>query len=506
MSAEGAAAAAPAAEDAPAAPAAPVAEEDATKLEDIELSPAAAPAAPAPAAGTTQAASSSSSGLSQTAEHPKIFIAVNPSSGNKKGADYMKAGKEIADGVREVELDVAVDAAKKVTIYIFNIKHGAPADKPGFHMLKKCVDASTDPTRCVVAGGDGTVTWAFEELDAHGVTMGKVVVGVVPFGTGNDFSRSYNWGKSSPWSVVGKDNSVLKKNAAQWLAAKTSPHDIWQIEMETQKGGGFVYVTGYNEKGLNDGLKKQHRIVDLPGGGMKSTKTMCNYFSIGAESRVGMGMERRRKATWAGNQLMYCASGASALCCKSTPKMKDVVENAVEHLPADPSDPSGKTRVVFHTDPADKTSAPYLRRSPCTLCLINTDTMAAGQRIWDRTSSINATKGDHTQNSVLAEGKHQMGDGKLNLMTWRNLLQFSLDIVCGQIGCTSACCNLRGSNRLASLENPLSVNFKDKDKAKYIKEGRMYFQIDGEYFICQYPKKVYVKHREKINVLDNRTS
>lgn len=42
-----------------------------------------------------------------------------------------------------------------------------------------------------------------------------------------------------------------------------------------------------------------------------------------------------------------------------------------------------------------------------------------------------------------------------------------------------ACCNLRGSNRLASLENPLSVNFKDKDKAKYIKEGRMYFQIDG---------------------------
>lgn len=119
--------------------------------------------------------------------------------------------------------------------------------------------------------------------------MGKVVVGVVPFGTGNDFSRSYNWGKSSPWSVVGKDNSVLKKNAAQWLAAKTSPHDVWQIEMETQEGGGFVYVTGYNEKGLNDGLKKQHRIVDLPGGGMKSTKTMCNYFSIGAESRVGMG-------------------------------------------------------------------------------------------------------------------------------------------------------------------------------------------------------------------------
>lgn len=148
-------------------------------------------------------------------------------------------------------------------------------------------------------------------------------------------------------------------------------------------------------------------------------------------------MERRRKATWAGNQLMYGASGASALCCKRTPKMKDVVENAVEHLPADPSDPSGKTRVVFHTDPADKTSAPYLRRSPCTLCLINTDTMAAGQKIWDRTSSINATKGDHTQDSVLAEGKHQMGDGKLNLMTWRSLLQFSLDIVCGQIGCTS---------------------------------------------------------------------
>ncbi|CAD7926595.1 unnamed protein product [Amoebophrya sp. A120] len=499
--------------DKPASPDAPAGA--AAALEDIELteeSPKAAAAAePTPADSTAGGgAGAGSSADVQSEDHPLIFIAVNPSSGNKKGADYVKVGEPIGEtGVRKLDLDVQVNNAKTVTLLIFNIKEGKPSNKPGFQHLKRVVEASSLdlPTRIIVAGGDGTITWAVEEMDAHGIPSEQVLLGVKAFGTGNDFSRSYNWGKGSPSDVIGGSTfKVLKKDVSMWLTAKTAPHDIWGLEIETHEGGNFKYVTGYNQKGINDGLCAQHRIVDVDGGGKKSTKTMCNYFSFGPESRVGMGMERRRKASWAGNQLMYGFSGLSTMCCKKSPKLKDVVTNAVETLP------DGTPKVIFQTDtpppkkPTDpQPDGPYLRRWPATFAILNTDTMIAGQHIWDRTGARLAVKGEGEQRETLMQGVHKMGDGKLNMMTWRTMQQFNCDAVCG-LCCSCVCCGLRGSNRLASIGNPVTINFRDKEQANYRKEGRIYMQIDGEYFICQYPKAIRIKHREKLHVLDNRSS
>ena len=46
----------------------------------------------------------------------------------------------------------------------------------------------------VVGGGDGTVLWVVEEMLKAGIDFNKCALGVIPFGTGNDFSRVLGWG------------------------------------------------------------------------------------------------------------------------------------------------------------------------------------------------------------------------------------------------------------------------------------------------------------------------
>lgn len=46
----------------------------------------------------------------------------------------------------------------------------------------------------IVCGGDGTILWAIEEALKFGIDPEQVCFGVIPIGTGNDFSRSLGWG------------------------------------------------------------------------------------------------------------------------------------------------------------------------------------------------------------------------------------------------------------------------------------------------------------------------
>ena len=48
--------------------------------------------------------------------------------------------------------------------------------------------------RAIVCGGDGTVMWVVEELVKAGIDLQNCPIGILPFGTGNDFSRVLGWG------------------------------------------------------------------------------------------------------------------------------------------------------------------------------------------------------------------------------------------------------------------------------------------------------------------------
>ncbi|CAD7949206.1 unnamed protein product [Amoebophrya sp. A25] len=366
--------------------------------------------------------------------------------------------------------------------------------------------------RVIVCGGDGTIPWTCDELRSHDVPMDLLALGIVPFGTGNDFSQSYNWGQFPKYNVLGKNFSQLKADIRSWLTAPDAPHDLFTCEIETQTGGGFAFVSGYNKKGLNDDLMAQHgvRVVENTSScssstsstSMICTKTVCNYFSMGPESRAGMGMERRRQKSWTANKLMYGVSGATTTLFKSTPRIKDVMESAVEILP------DKSKRTIFQLDP-NRAGEPYLRRTPSVLALCNTDTMGAGVKMWDRTSRRSAAKNlppGYLENVPDYETPHQMGDGKADFMVWDSFFRFEMDVMAGTFcgGCFRRTPIIGGGHRLFSTHNPVEFNFKNKDDASYRKKGRVYMEVDGEYFICLFPKKITIRHRETLRVLDNR--
>ena len=72
-------------------------------------------------------------------------------------------------------------------------------------------------------------------------------------------------------------------------------------------------------------------------------RLMCNYFSIGIESRIGLGFEKKRTRKACCNKMQYFNEGLKKMfgCCTKTLKVKQVVEyvSAV--------DSQGNDRVLF---------------------------------------------------------------------------------------------------------------------------------------------------------------
>ncbi|XP_055333563.1 diacylglycerol kinase delta-like isoform X2 [Paramacrobiotus metropolitanus] len=87
----------------------------------------------------------------------------------------------------------------------------------GLQLFKKF-----DSFRVLVCGGDGSVGWVLQDLDAHNL-LRKCQVGILPLGTGNDLARVLGWG-----STCDADTplaSLLEKY--EWASSKLL--DRWSI-------------------------------------------------------------------------------------------------------------------------------------------------------------------------------------------------------------------------------------------------------------------------------------
>lgn len=63
----------------------------------------------------------------------------------------------------------------------------------GFRKLRELNDLK-QKTITIVCGGDGTVMWVVGEYLKYGINPMDTPIGIIPLGTGNDFSRALNWG------------------------------------------------------------------------------------------------------------------------------------------------------------------------------------------------------------------------------------------------------------------------------------------------------------------------
>lgn len=77
-------------------------------------------------------------------------------------------------------------------------------------------------------GGDGTIPWVLGELLKLGVNLSEIVLGILPIGTGNDFSRSLGWG-TDPIKVTLTDFVGLGRLVKIWMNATIGYYDMWDV-------------------------------------------------------------------------------------------------------------------------------------------------------------------------------------------------------------------------------------------------------------------------------------
>jgi diacylglycerol kinase (ATP) len=188
--------------------------------------------------------------------------------------------------------------------------------------------------RAIVCGGDGTVMWVVSELVKANIKIAKCPIGIIPFGTGNDFSRVLNWGPTAPSSLIGPYMRDFKNQVNNWLFATISDYDIWDVTVVLQEGGEFLRI----DKQKNGSWTK----IKLAEKSM--TKHLCNYFSFGVDSRIGLGFDKHRTQSVCGNKCVYCWEGFKKMFIK-TDKIKDIVEKF--YVAKDLNNIESQSRVIF---------------------------------------------------------------------------------------------------------------------------------------------------------------
>lgn len=257
-----------------------------------------------------------------------VFVFYNPCSGGN--AASILASPELQRGILWFGDKIVV------SLQLYDIRLGDSANKIGFLRLRETVkliskqapyyyypDVSSpffgwvlDPTiRVVAGGGDGTVVWCVSEIRAHSIPLESIAIGVIPFGTGNDFARVLGW-QSALFTPNPK--LTLKRLCASWLNARMVNHDLWQVKVQLKQFGTLKRI---------DGQTRVKKILSAPDGSplRSATYCLCNYFSIGVESRIGVGFDRYRTRSQFLNKLRYAAEGLKKTIFRTTRKINELV-------------------------------------------------------------------------------------------------------------------------------------------------------------------------------------
>ncbi|KAF4704226.1 hypothetical protein FOZ62_028833, partial [Perkinsus olseni] len=400
--------------------------------------------------------------------YPSIYIFVNPTSGGNKAAELMKLGMEKMS-FQETGLEADVS--------IFDIREGASGEKPAFMQLRELLDSPQGPVlgdylRVVVAGGDGTVMWVLQELILHGINTDRVCIGIIPFGTGNDFSRATGWGASAPSDFPGSRLTGFRTWLKRWLSADVKKFDIWKVGVKLHDDGGVIYQLKNGEKvPLTEGNATDRPLKTL-------TKPMCNYFSTGVESRLGLGFDRNRKKSQFANKLVYGVEGTKKMLFKKTAKINQTMDKVVS-LSSDGSDD-----LVFQT--SSSSDDKYIQGDPVSLIAVNIPSFASGCDVWGMAKKI-ALKG---QDKSILGSSQDMGDGMIELVSYNSLMGIGME--------QSHVYPLAGNgHRVHQGHGPIEMDF----KSDLSKDTRIYFQIDGEFYTCRRPEKITISHKQCIRVM-----
>jgi len=398
----------------------------------------------------------------------EIFLFVNPKSGGQ-------TGEEILEVQQPFEVQVADGTV--VNLRIFSLLDGPPGQKPGFQALKEASYAASC-SRAIVAGGDGTVKWALEESKKHGIAAeSKVLFGILPLGTGNDFSRAMGWGGKLPASLAFKGwERVLSDMVQQWWVAPSRWLDVWKVKLCVDGGCGEIDVV--NSDRVSESLQDS-----------EIETTMINYFSVGLDGRMGFGFDKHRTNSRMCNLGVYIYEAfKKTLPCNPQQRITQFVGRLYAGT-------SAEGTCIFDTTELDDSSPTTPRtprlvtEKPRLLVVLNIASYGGGSaHFWKGAKRLGV---DRPVDPQLLHAMDDPGDGKLEVVSVRNLPTVALDPVAHYT-------SFVGPKRIFSGA-PLFMTFKDSEEADCI----AFCQIDGEFYKLVNPESASVNYDQHVRVLYN---
>ncbi|CAK0868312.1 unnamed protein product [Prorocentrum cordatum] len=311
--------------------------------------------------------------------------------------------------------------------------------------------------KVIVGGGDGTIMWVVQEAERHGIDVfQRLHIGIVPLGTGNDFSRAAGWGgKNPPQSMLENDCKYLRKLVRSWSRGKPDLHDVWHVKLVVNDEAGKIVKVASD---------KSEAIMDC---------------------KAGFDFEKNRHKSQCGNILQYAFSGLKVSAGFGRDTIRDVVQGMYHGEDTDVA-----TEPVFCTDEDElrEKGAPRLRRDPHILLVMNIKSYAGGAapRLW-QASTLRYGVDPPRDGDLLSQPSHP-GDEKLDVLT----LRYAARVITG---------SLVGGRRVFSGA-PLYFDFHEWSDADNVG----FFNIDGEYYKVVNPKSLSVTHGGKLQVLHSKSS
>jgi diacylglycerol kinase family enzyme len=133
-----------------------------------------------------------------------------------------------------------------------------------------------------IMGGDGSLATTIKFLRTSklvdtGLTKGKIVFCMLPFGTGNDGPQVFGWGASPVGELWLADLDSLMRDM---ILSSTESLSLWNCDVEG-------------------------KVLSASGETLSSKILMCYYFNLGIDAEVGIEVERNRTRRRCCNYFLY---------------------------------------------------------------------------------------------------------------------------------------------------------------------------------------------------------
>nr|CAB3237563.1 diacylglycerol kinase zeta-like [Phallusia mammillata] len=198
--------------------------------------------------------------------HQAAFLAptlifINPKSGGNQGAKLLQAFQWIVNPRQ-----------------IFDLSKGGPQE--GLELFRKVPNL-----RILACGGDGTVGWILSVLDKLAMPRPPPVA-ILPLGTGNDLSRTLNFGPGYTDETVPKILQGVEE-------ARPVKLDRWKIYVEKNEQ---AHLASKHTDDDEMSFPSSEDNPPLTGVDQPPLDVVNNYFSIGSDANVSLAFHESREA------------------------------------------------------------------------------------------------------------------------------------------------------------------------------------------------------------------